>query len=286
VKKFDLWLHFASKIGLWVVTIWGFIFLYLPIVILIIYSFNASRFNAVWRGFTWQWYHNLWSGISDGKANITDVMIWNALGNSLIVAFVSTIVATILGTMLALALEKYKFKGRNLTESLVIAPIIIPDLTMGISLLAFFSLAFQILENITGFRLVLGLTTVIISHIIFNISFVTVTVRNRIAELDPVVDEAAADLGATDWDILRYITLPLITPAIISGALLAFTLSLDDFVVTFFTTGVGGTTLPLYVYGMIKFSVTPAINAISTLMFLASLLLVGCSVLVQKKFSR
>ncbi len=286
MKKFDLWLHSLSKIGLWVVTIWGFIFLYLPIVILIIYSFNASRFNAVWRGFTWQWYHNLWLGISDGKAKITDVMIWNALGNSLIVAFVSTIVATILGTMLALALEKYNFKWRNLTESLVIAPIIIPDLTMGISLLAFFSLAFQLLENITGFRLVLGLTTVIIAHISFNVSFVAFTVRNRIAELDPIIDEAAADLGATDWDILRYVTLPLITPAIISGALLAFTLSLDDFVVTFFTTGVGGTTLPLYVYGMIKFSVTPAINAISTIMFLASLLLVGCSVLVQKKFSR
>jgi spermidine/putrescine transport system permease protein len=283
MRQFDLLIRLGGKVWLWGNAMLSFTFLYVPILILIIYSFNASRFNAVWRGFTWDWYRSLWLGVTDGKAQITDVMIWQALQNSLLVASVSTLFATILGTMLALALEKYRFVGRNLTQTLVLAPIIIPDLTMGISLLAFFSLAFQLLETVTGIRLVLGLPTVIIGHLVFNISFVAAVLRNKIAELDHSLEEAAADLGAKEWQILWRVTFPLIAPGIISGALLAFTLSLDDFVITFFTTGVGATTLPLYVYGMIKFSVTPAINAISTLIFLVSLILVSCTLLIPKK---
>ncbi|ACK71994.1 Ornithine carbamoyltransferase [Gloeothece citriformis PCC 7424] len=282
-SQVDLIIRDLGKFGLWLNGILGYIFLYLPIIILIIYSFNSSRFNAVWRGFTLDWYRNLFSGITDGRAQITDVMIWDALKNSLLVAIISTLIATLLGTMVALALERFEVRGRTAIESLIFLPIIIPDIAMGISLLVFFSLCFQLLESLTGIRLVLGLPTVIIGHIAFNISFVTVTVRGRIAELEPSLEEAAWDLGANEWQTLQRIILPLIAPGILSAALLAFTLSLDDFVITFFTTGVGVTTLPLYVYGMIKFSVTPAINAISTLIVLVSFLLVASSLALQKR---
>lgn len=284
-NKFDLIIRGLGKFGLWLNGVLGFAFLYLPIGILIIYSFNNSRFNAVWRGFTLDWYRSLLSAITDGRAQITDVMIWDALKNSLIVAIVSTLIATVLGTMMALALERFQLLGRTAIESLLFLPIIIPDIAMGISLLVFFSLCFQLLESLTGIRLVLGLPTVIIGHITFNISFVAVTVRGRIAELESSLEEAAWDLGANEWQTLWRIILPLIAPGILSAALLAFTLSLDDFVITFFTTGVGATTLPLYVYGMIKFSVTPAINAISTLIVIVSLLLVVSSLAVQKRLN-
>jgi spermidine/putrescine transport system permease protein len=283
-RKIDLAIRRLGRVGLWLNAGFGFAFLYLPILVLIVYSFNASRFNAVWRGFTLDWYRSLLSGVTDGKAQITDVMIWDALNNSLIVGIISTLIATILGTMLALALERFQFRGRAFLEGVLLLPIIIPDLAMGISLLVFFSLIFQLIESLTGIRLVLGLPTVIIGHIAFNISFVTVTVRGRIAELETSIEEAAWDLGANEWQTMRRVILPLISPGIVSAALLAFTLSLDDFVITFFTTGVGATTLPLYVYGMIKFAVTPAVNAISTLILLASLLLVASSIAMQRRY--
>lgn len=278
MKKLDLLIRQIGKYGLWLNAALGFVFLYLPIFILITYSFNASKFNAVWRGFTLDWYRNLLQGAVD--STVTDAMIWDALNNSLIVAAISTFIATIFGTAIALALERYRFPGRTILEAALFLPIIIPEITIGISLLVFFSLVFQLIENFTGIRLVLGLPTVIIGHIAFSISFVVITVRARIAELDPALEEAALDLGANEWRTLWRITLPLIWPGIFSAALLAFTLSLDDFVITFFTAGVGSTTLPLFVYGMIKFSVTPAINAISTLMLLASILLVLSSLTV------
>ena len=282
-NKIDLLIRLIGKVGLWLNSILGFVFLYIPIVILIIYSFNTSRVNAVWRGFTLDWYRSLLEGVTDDRANISDVMIWDALNNSLIVAAISTLLATILGTMIALALERFRFPGRSVIEAMLFLPIIIPDITMGISLLVFFSLSFQLIENITGIHLVLGLATVIIGHIAFNISFVAVVVRGRIAELDPILEEAAWDLGANELQTMWRVILPLIAPGILSAALLAFTLSLDDFVITFFTAGVGTTTLPIFVYGMIKFSVTPAINAISTLMLLASMILVISSLTVQRK---
>jgi spermidine/putrescine transport system permease protein len=281
-ERLDLIIRRIGQVGLWFNACLGFAFLYLPILILVIYSFNASRFNAVWRGFTLEWYRSLLAGVSDGRANITDIMIWDALNNSLLIATISTVIATILGTAIALALERFRFFGRSVVDGLLFLPIVIPDIAMGISLLVFFSLIFQLFENLTGIHLVLGLSTVIIGHVAFNISFVAVTVRGKIAALEPVLEEAAWDLGANEWQTLWRIILPLIAPGIMSAALLAFTLSLDDFVITFFTTGVGVTTLPLYVYGMVKFSVTPAINAISTLILLASSILVVSSLVVQK----
>jgi spermidine/putrescine transport system permease protein len=285
MQNTDLLIRKIGRFGLWLNTGFAFAFLYLPIFILIIYSFNDSKINAVWQGFTLQWYGNLLAG--GGDATLTDVLIWDAVKNSLLIGSISTIFATILGTMLAIALEKQNvpgknFPGKGIIEAILFLPIIIPEITIGISLLVFFSLIFQLIENITGVKLVLGIPTVIIGHIAFCLAFVTITVRSRVAELDPSLEEAALDLGANEWRVLWRITLPLIWPAVFSAALLSFTLSLDDFVITFFTAGVGSTTLPLFVYGMIKFSVTPAINAISTLMLLASLILVLSSLSIDR----
>lgn len=287
--KLDLLIRSIGKRWLWGQAALGFAFLYLPILILIIYSFNTSRSNAVWRGFTLDWYRSLFAGAgvivlgsAQGTANISDAGLWEAVNNSLLIAAISTLLATIFGTMIALALERFRFPGRRTLETLLFLPIIIPEITMGISLLVFFTLVFRLVENLIGIRITLGLPTVIIGHIAFNISFVTITVRARLAELDPALEEAALDLGANEWRTFWRIILPLIWPGIFSAALLAFTLSLDDFVISFFTSGVGSTTLPLFVYGMIKFTVTPAINAISTLMLLVSLLLVVSSLTIQK----
>ncbi len=280
-RFYDLALRWAGRGCLWSISGLGLLFLYLPIAILVLYSFNNSRLNAVWRGFTLDWYRALFAavGVRAGGAN---VLVWDALGNSLVVGAIATLVATVLGTAIGLAMERFRFRGRTLMEALLFLPIIIPDITMGISLLVFFSLIFQLLGQLTGLRLVLGLPTVIAGHVAFNISYVAVVVRARIAELDPSLEEAALDLGANEWRAFWRITLPLIAPGVLSGALLAFTLSLDDFVITFFTAGVGTTTLPVFVYGMIKTSVTPEINAISTLMLVASLGIVLTSLALQQ----
>ena len=282
-QKYDLWMRRAAQQWLYLNAALVFAFLYLPILILIVYSFNNSRYNVVWRGFTWSWYESLLKGSNvlglgsqTGSADMGGSILI-ALNNSLLVAGLSTLASTILGTLLAIAIERYHFRGRSAIAALIYLPIVMPDITMGISLLVFFTLCFKLLEILTGIHLTLGLPTVIIGHITFSVSFVAVIVQARLADLDPALEEAAMDLGANKWQTLWRVTLPLLWPAIFSGALLAFTLSLDDFVVTFFVAGVGSTTLPLFVYGMIKFSVTPAINAISTLMLLASIGLVIAS---------
>ncbi|HEY9866548.1 MAG TPA: ABC transporter permease subunit [Candidatus Obscuribacterales bacterium] len=278
IQTLDNFIHTWGKTGLKLQATLVFAFLYLPILILIIYSFNDSRFNSNWTGFTLKWYQKL---LTESTADIATQSLWNSLQNSLIIAIASTLIASILGTMVALALERFRFPGAKLLETLLLLPIIIPEITLGVSLLVFFTLVFRILENLIGIRLTLGLPSVIISHATFSIAFITITVRARLSDLDPALEEAALDLGANEWKTFWRITFPLIFPAILSGALLAFTISLDDFVVTFFTTGVGATTLPLFVYGMIKLSVSPVINAISTLMLLASLFLVISSLKLQ-----
>jgi spermidine/putrescine transport system permease protein len=276
-------------LGIYAVLAFGF--LYLPILVLVVYSFNDSRFNAVWRGFTLKWYESLFQGTSSlgliqtSATSLNSDGVMTALQMSLWVAVISTAIATVLGTALAIAMEQYRFRGKTAIDALIYLPIVIPEITMGIALLVLFTLVFRLLENLTGLRLALGVPTVIIGHVVSTLSFVTVVVRARLADLDPSLAEAAMDLGAGKWRILRRITLPLIWPAILSGALLAFTLSLDDFVVTFFISGVGATTLPLFVYGMIKFSVTPAINAISTIMLVVSIVLVIASLVSDRSSS-
>ena len=240
-----------------------FLFLYLPIFILVIYSFNANKIVGVWTGFSLEWYRVL----------LHDAAIGSALRVSLWVATWSTLISTILGTLAALVLERYRFRGKLTFDAVLYLPIIIPDIVMALSTLLFFViLAIPLSRN-----------TVLIAHVAFNISFVAVVVRARLADMDKRLEEAAADLGANEWTTFRRVTLPLLMPGIVAGALLAFTLSLDDFVITFFVAGPGSTTLPVRVYSMIKFGVTPEVNAISTLMLVGSTLLVVISLLLQRR---
>ena len=258
--------------------------LYAPILVLIAFSFNASKSTAVWRGFSLNWYASLMGATDfiDAASSQSDAAgrsfqadnIWLALRNSLIVSGAATLISTVLGAMLALAIDRFRFRLRGFFSVLLYLPVVIPDITLGIALLVFFSLLFKLAENWFGVRLALGFVTIIIAHVAFNISYVAIVVRARLAGMNRTLEEAAQDLGATPWQTFRRVTLPLIWPGIAGGALLAFTLSLDDFVVTFFTTGIGSSTLPIFVYGMIRFTVTPAINALSTLMLLVSMLLV------------
>jgi spermidine/putrescine transport system permease protein len=269
-------------------TIAGYIFLYAPIVILIIFSFNTSRRIAVWEGFTLKWYLELLKGgAALGLSGDTNVQVGEGLflpvRNSLIVALISTVLSTTLGTLIAIGMERYKFRLRPVLNVLLYLPIIIPDITMGIAMALFFYLFFDIFELITGRVLHLGFLSIILSHVAFNISFVAVVVRARLTGMDHSLEEAAQDAGANEWQTFRHIVLPLIMPGIIGGALLAFTLSLDDYLITSFTAGVGSSTLPMYVYSLVRRSVTPAINALSTLMMAVSITLVTLSLALQRK---
>ena len=226
-------------------------FLYLPLLIVVIYSFNDSRLNAEWVGFTFDWYDKL----------LHNQELLQAAGNSLLIATISATIATLLGTLAGLAIHQFKLR---LLPGLVMAPIAMPDILMGVSLLLFF-----IILNMT-----LGLVSIVLAHITFCIGFVALSVQARISGIDQSLTEAARDLGATPWICFRRITLPLLAPGIIAGALMAFTLSIDDFVITFFVAGVGSSTLPLQIYSMVKTAVTPEVNAISTLLMLLTLLLI------------
>lgn len=223
-----------------------YLFLFAPIVVLIIFSFNDSKRNFQWKGFTLDWYPTL----------LTNDRLLEALFVTLRVAAVAVIVATILGTLLGLALARLRFRGRGATETLLLVPMVTPEIVMGLSLLLFF---YQLFDSRGSFA------QLSLAHITFCVSYVAIVVRARAASLDPRLEEAARDLGASAVGAFRHVTLPLIAPAIASGALLAFALSFDDYVVSTFNAGVGSSTLPLYIYGKVKFGVTPEINAISTI---------------------
>ena len=225
-----------------------FAFLFLPIIVLIIYSFNSSSMNIIFENFTFDWYKNLFSN--------TDLI--ESFVNTLIVAGVSTIISVIIGTIAAYGLYKYDFPFKNIINGLIYIPIVIPEIVLGISLLSIFTLM----------KLELNLFTIILSHIAFSIPFVIVSIRGNLSKETRYFEEAAKDLGANNFTIFRKIILPIILPAIISGGTLAFTLSLDDVVISYFTAGPGSNTLPLYIYSMIKTGITPDVNALSTLMML------------------
>ncbi|WP_041436372.1 ABC transporter permease [Thermomicrobium roseum] len=252
-----------------------FIFLYAPIIVMSIFSFNASRQMQVWMGFTLDWYARM---IADERVRV-------AAQNSLVIALVSTIVSTVIGTLSALALERTRFRVKRMYEAAMYLPIIVPEIVMAIALLVFFNLAFTWLDQFFGLKLKFGLGTITIAHIAFSFPFVAVVVRARLADFDRTLEQAAQDLGANEWQTFRHITLPLLMPGIIAGALLAFTLSIDDFVITFFTAGVGSTTLPLEIYGRVRRGITPDVNALSTVMLLASIVLVLGSLLFQRRRS-
>ena len=221
-------------------------FLFAPIVVLIVFSFNVSRRNFVWLGFTTDWYPKLFAN--------QDLL--DALGITLQVAAIAVVGSTILGSLLGLGLARLRFRGSGATETLLLLPMVTPEIIMGISLLIFFAQLFG--QN--G-----SLGQIAIAHVTFCISYVAVTVRARAVGMDPRLEEAARDLGASAWGAFLHVTLPLIAPAVAAGAMIAFALSFDDLIVTSFNAGVGSTTLPIFIYSSIKFGVTPQINAISTI---------------------
>lgn len=236
-------------------------FLYLPLLILALYSFNESRINAVWSGFTLDWYAALFQ----------NRRVLEALSNSLFVAVISTVVSTVLGTTAAIALNKYQYKCKPVINGLLYLPILIPEIVMGLSLLVLFSQA----------QIPLGKTSLILAHITFCVSFVVITVGARLEGMRPEMEQAAMDLYATPFQTFRYITLPMAMPGIIAGALIAFTLSIDDFIISFFVAGPNSTTLPLYIYAMVKRGISPEINALSTLLMVATVSLVIVAQLLQ-----
>jgi len=237
---------------LWLAALLVYLFLYLPLTVVVIYSFNDSRLNAEWVGFTWHWYEVL----------LNDEEMLQAALNSILIALGASLIATVLGTMAGIAMHRYRLR---VLPFLVITPVAMPEILLGVSLLLFF---IQVLH------LTLGLLSVLIAHITFCVGFVAIVVRARLAGMDESLFEAARDLGATPWQTFRLVTLPLILPAVIAGALMSFTLSIDDFVITFFTAGVGVSTLPLQIYSMIKIAVTPEVNAVSTLLMLLTLAMI------------
>jgi putrescine transport system permease protein len=231
----------------------GFAFFYVPILSMIVYSFNRSRLATVWGGFSTQWY---------GKLLAND-QILDAAFLSLRIALLSATFATILGTMAGIALARFqRFRGRTLFQGLVTAPLVMPEVITGISTLMLFIL----MAKWIGWPAQRGFTTITIAHITFSMTYVTTIVQSRLLSMDQSIEEAAMDLGSRPWQVLRDVTLPVIFPAIMSGWLLAFTISLDDVVITNFTTGPGATTLPILVWSKVKLGVTPDINALATLL--------------------
>ncbi|MBI4997338.1 MAG: ABC transporter permease subunit [Rhodocyclales bacterium] len=244
MKKPGLWI--------WLASLAAYGFLYIPLAVVVLFSFNDSMLNAQWVGFTTAWYEKL---LSDGD-------MLRAAGNSIAIALLSSTIATGLGTMAGLAMQRYRYRWLPL---LVLTPVAMPEILLGVSLLLFFR---QVLD------LTLGFVSILVAHITFSIGFVAVIVRARLAGMDESIFEAARDLGASPWLTFRRITLPLILPALVAGFLMSFTLSIDDFVITFFVAGVGVTTLPLQIYSMIKVAVTPEANAVPTLLMALTLTLV------------
>ncbi|MCM2254549.1 MAG: extracellular solute-binding protein [Vicinamibacteria bacterium] len=255
----------GSGLGLFALLV--YLFLYAPILVLAALSFNESRSSALWEGFTFAWYLKL----------LQNAQVMQALRTSLIVAFVSTVFSTVLGTAAALAFHRHRFRRGAAIEALFALPIVVPEIVIASSMVLLFA----------ALSLRLGLLTVVLAHVAFSISYVVVVVRARLAGFDRTLEEAAMDLGAGPWRTLWTVTLPLCAPAILAGALLAFALSIDDYVITSFVAGVGSTTLPLQIYSMVRSGVSPEINAVSTLLLLAtSLLLLAAHLLERGKPAR
>jgi spermidine/putrescine transport system permease protein len=255
-----------ARISLLVVSVLLYLFLYAPIAVVALQSFNRAPHGTAWRGFTTDWY----------RALAHNESALHATAITLVLAATSTAVSTTLGTLLALALRRRKFPGRRFAEVTIESVIVVPDIVMAIALLMFYAVVRQGLDTFAP-----GLFTMALAHVTFQIPFVALVVRSRLAGLDPSITEAAHDLGANAWQTFRHVTLPLIWPGILAGALLAFTLSLDDFVVSFFTTGPGATTLPILIYSSVKRGITPDIHALSTLLVLASVMATVCVMLIQ-----
>jgi spermidine/putrescine transport system permease protein len=253
-----------SRLILPVFTALAVIYLFLPIAVMIAFSFNdpAGRQNITWQGFTLQNYLDIW-----GRPDITGPMV-----NSLIVAVVATLIATVLGTLIGIALTRYEFRGRDGLNLLIFIPMATPEIILGASLLTLFVTIGQQRD----------LTTIVIAHVMFNISYVVVTVRARIAGFNRSLEEAAMDLGANEWETFRRVTFPLIFPGILAAALLAFALSIDDYVITSFVAG-RSITFPLWVFGVSRLGVPPEVNVLGTLIFVIALVFIAVQIWSQRR---
>lgn len=266
---------YAKKNSLRAIFVATFVFLYAPIIVLIIFSFNDSKRggNVVWRGFTTDYYVKAFNNDS----------LMEAFTNSIAIAVISTVFAVILGAMTAILLWRWRFPFKPVYEGLVALPIVIPEICLGVALLIFFS-------NLNKMGIYtapegpwpLNLTNIIIAHITFSFPFAAMVIRTRLQSFSPEMAEAARDLGASEFQVFKDVIIPHMKPGLIAGALLAFTLSLDDFVITFFTSGPGTVTFPVKVYSMVRFSVTPEINAASTILILMTLALTFVAIRMQK----
>jgi spermidine/putrescine transport system permease protein len=241
------------------------VFFYLPLIILSVNSFNDSRYGGPWNGFTCRWYVRLFQ----------DRQIWHALQNTLVIAVGATVVSMIFGTIAAFALNRYRTRFQMTHYGMIYSPLIVPDILMGMSLLLFF----------VALNVNLGLFTIFLAHVTFCISYVAMVVLSRLQDFDFSLMEAAQDLGASHWTAFRRVMLPLLMPGIAAGGLLAFTLSLDDFVVTFFVAGPGSTTLPIHIYSMMKHGAPAVINALSVILLLVTFVLVSASRTIREKLS-
>jgi spermidine/putrescine transport system permease protein len=246
------------------------IFLYAPLVVLVVMSFNDSRRTTQWKGFTLDWYVKVFE----------DVELLQSLGNSLTIAALSTAFSVVLGTLAAIALWRFRFPGKTAVDGGFSLPIVVPEICMGVALLIFFA---RVMPWPAGLPWPLSLGAIVIAHVAFSFPFVAVVVRARLQSFDRSQEEAARDLGASDWHALWDVVIPHLRPALLAGALLAFTLSLDDFVITFFTAGPDTVTFPVKVYSMVRFSVTPKVNAISTLLLLLTVFLTFLALRLQAR---
>jgi spermidine/putrescine transport system permease protein len=261
-------LEYSRKLWVRLCLFATFVFLYAPFAILILFSFNDSRRNIVWRGFTLDYYEKAWNNAS----------LIEAFTNSLVIGLISTAISTVVGALLSLALWRFRFPGKPVLEGAMALPIVIPEICMGVALMAFFLR--------TGWPTDLGwplnLGPIIIGHVAFSFPFVAVVVRARMAGFDRALEEASKDLGAGEWQTFCRVTLPYMKPGLIAGALLAMTLSLDDFVITFFTSGPETLTFPVKVYSMVRFGATPEVNAASTVLIVVTVVLTLIAMQLQR----
>jgi len=259
-------LEYLKRPWMWLALLGCFVFLYFPIVTLVAFSFNSYKRAFVWKGFSLIWYEKAMNNASLHEAFI----------NSMHVAAVSTVVSTALGAMLGLALYRYWFPWKGTYEGIIHLPIVIPEICMAVAMVTFF----------WAVGIDLSLTTVIVSHIAFTIPFVAVVIRARMAGFDVSLEEASRDLGASEWQTFWHVTFPYMIPGLVAGALMSFVLSLDDFVITFFTAGVGDNTFPVKIYSMLRFSVTPEVNAASTVLIVITLSLTLVAMIMQSRWTK
>lgn len=264
--------QYARKTSMRLTFFATFIFLYAPIIVLIIFSFNDSRRggNIIWKGFTTKYYEKAFENDSLREAFL----------NSFTIAVISTVFATLLGALTAVVLWRWRFPFKPVYEGVVALPIVIPEICMGVALAVFFATTGVSVPSDWVYPFNLG--NIILAHITFSFPFAAMVIRTRLQTFNPEVAEAARDLGASEFQVFRDILIPHMMPGLIAGALLAFTLSLDDFVITFFTSGPNNVTFPVKVYSMVRFSVTPEINAASTILVLVTIVLTALAMKLQK----